>query len=102
MAKVIALYGMPADPAAFNRYYFSTHVPLAKTLPGLLTYEVSEGAVSDLSGNRPYHLAATLTFKDMAGIQAALVSPEGVATAADLGNFATGGVTLLIFDSKFV
>jgi uncharacterized protein (TIGR02118 family) len=35
MAKIVALYKEPADPAAFDAYYYSTHVPLAKTLPGL-------------------------------------------------------------------
>ena len=28
MAKLLALYKTPADPAAFDRYYFSKHVPL--------------------------------------------------------------------------
>ena len=40
--------------------------------------------------------------RSMADIGAALSSPEGQAAAADVGNFATGGVTLLIFDSKTV
>ena len=35
MAKVIALYKKPADPAAFDSHYWSTHMPLAKTMPGL-------------------------------------------------------------------
>ena len=30
MAKIMALYKNPADTAAFDSYYFSTHVPLAK------------------------------------------------------------------------
>ena len=45
MAKIVALYKEPADPAAFDAYYYSTHVPLAKTLPGLRGYEVSTGPV---------------------------------------------------------
>ena len=27
MAKIIAMYKTPADPAAFDRYYFGPHVP---------------------------------------------------------------------------
>jgi len=38
----------------------------------------------------------------MAAIGQALASPEGVATAADLGNFAQAGVDLLMFDTKVV
>jgi uncharacterized protein (TIGR02118 family) len=75
-------------------------VPLAKTLPGLARYEVSTGGVTDAAGQAMYHLAATLTFASPDVIQAALVSPEGVATAGDLANFASGGVSLLIFESR--
>jgi hypothetical protein len=38
----------------------------------------------------------------MAAIQAALGSPEGAATAGDLGNFAQAGVELLMFDTREV
>ncbi len=99
-AKVIALYGAPKDAAAFNEYYFAKHVPLAKTLPGLAGYEVSTGGVNDIGGQPAYHLAATLTFASLDDIQSALTSPVGVATAGDLANFATGGVNLLVFESR--
>ena len=35
MAKLIVLYKRPKDPKAFDAYYFSTHVPIAKKIPGL-------------------------------------------------------------------
>lgn len=35
MAKLVALYRTPADASAFDSYYFSTHAPLAKKIPGL-------------------------------------------------------------------
>jgi uncharacterized protein (TIGR02118 family) len=40
-----------------------------------------------------------LTFDSTAAIQAALGSPEGQATAADLGNFATAGVDLYMAET---
>lgn len=100
MAKIIAMYGQPADPAAFDRYYFSKHVPLAKTVPGLRHYEVTTGIVMTPAGASPWHLVVTLTFDSMAAVQTALASPEGLATAADLANFATGGVDLLLADTR--
>ena len=100
MAKVMAMYGQPADPAAFDRYYYSKHVPLAKTVPGLRNYEVTTGLVMTPTGASPWYLVATLTFDSMAAVQAALASPEGQATAADIGNFATGGVDLLLADTR--
>lgn len=101
MAKVFAMYKQPADPAAFDRYYYSTHVPIAKKLPGLRHYEVTSGDVMLLAGGAsPYRLIACLTFDSVAAVKAALASPEGQATAADLGNFATGGVDLYVADTK--
>ena len=99
MAKVIAMYRTPADAAAFDRYNFDRHVPLARTIPGLRTYEVTRGTIATLDGPAPYHLIATLTFDSLADIQAALTSQQGQATAADLANFATGGVELYIAET---
>lgn len=99
MAKVIALYKTPADATAFDAYYRSTHVPLAKTLPGLRGYQVSRGPIGTPAGEAPLHLVAVLEFDSMAAVQAALTSPEGVATAGDLANFAQAGVELLMFDT---
>ena len=100
MAKVIALYKKPADTAAFDAHYWSKHMPLAKTMPGLRSYEVSTGPITTPAGEAALHMLGILTFDSMAAVQVALSSPEGVATAADLGNFAQAGVELLIFDTK--
>jgi len=100
MAKLVALYKKPADVAAFDAYYFSTHVPTAKKVPGLRRYDVSTGPVASAQGESPYHLIALLEFDSLAAIQAGLGSPEGKATAADLANFAQAGVDLLMFDTK--
>lgn len=100
LAKLIALYRHPKDKAAFDAYYAGTHAPLAKTIPGLTHYEVSDGIVGGPAGPSEYHLVALLSFDTVADIQAGLASPEGQATAADLENFADGGAELLIFDTK--
>ena len=101
MATLIALYNKPSDAAAFDKYYYSTHVPLAKKITGLRRYQVSAGVNTPQGGSR-YHLVAMLSFDSMAAIQQALGSPEGQATAADLANFADAGVELLVFDTKDV
>ena len=59
MAKVFAMYKRPADPAAFDRYYYATHVPIAKKIPGRRGYEVTSGPVTTLVGPAPYHLVAS-------------------------------------------
>ena len=102
MAKLLAMYKQPADPAAFDRHYFGTHVPLAKKIPGLERDDVNQGPVLTPAGPAPYHLVAILTFGPLAALQAGLGSAEGKATAADLANFAQAGVDLCFFDEKRV
>jgi uncharacterized protein (TIGR02118 family) len=100
MATLVVLYNKPADAAAFDDHYFSKHVPLAKTIPGLRKYEVSTGAVGTPSGPSDYHLVALLTFDSIAAIGAAFGSEQGKATAGDLANFAQAGAQLLICDTR--
>jgi uncharacterized protein (TIGR02118 family) len=102
MAKLVVLYKTPADPAAFDAHYASTHIPLAKQMPGVTRYEISSGAVATPQGASPYHLAAVISFETIEALRTALGSPEGKAAARDLGNFAQAGAELLIFDTKDV
>lgn len=102
MAKLIAMYGVPADREAFDRYYFDTHTKIAKKLPGLRSYEVTKGTIGTLDGTAPYHMIAFLEFDSADAAKAALASPQGKATADDLANFATGGVEIMIADTAKV
>jgi uncharacterized protein (TIGR02118 family) len=98
LATLLVLYKTPKDPAAFDRYYVETHIPIAKKVPGLKSYRVSKGGVGTPTGLSGVHLVATLTFDSMAALQAGLGSPEGGAAAGDVPNFASGGVDFLMFD----
>jgi uncharacterized protein (TIGR02118 family) len=102
LADLVVLYKTPTDPAAFDRYYFENHVPLAKKLPGLRKYTVSKGPIATAAGPAGLHLIATLTFDSLADIAAAFSSPEGKATAADVPKFATGGVEMNFFETREV
>jgi len=99
MTYLLVQYGVPADVNAFNRYYHETHVPLAKALPGLREFTVSDGLVNPLAGTAP-HLIAQLTFDSPEAVEAALASPEGQATVADLPNFVTGGVSIMVYTAR--
>ena len=100
MARLVAMYKTPKDPVAFDKYYFETHVPIAKKIPGLRKYEVNHGPVGTPAGPASFYLIATLHFDDMAAIQNAFASPEGQATAADMQLFATEGVEMFLFGSR--
>jgi uncharacterized protein (TIGR02118 family) len=102
MARVVVMYKAPKDPVAFDKYYFATHVPIAKRIPGLRKYEVSQGAVGTPAGPSGVHLVAILHFDAMAAVQRAFASPEGQAAVADVQTFATGGVDIFMFDNRDV
>ncbi|WP_404864376.1 EthD family reductase [Georhizobium sp. MAB10] len=102
MAKLIALYKKPADTEKFDAYYRDTHIPLAKTIPGLTNYEISTSSIATPEGQAPYYLIAMLSFESLSAINEGLQSPQGQATAADLANFADAGVDLIFFDDEKV
>lgn len=93
MEKLFVFYGQPEDPAAFEQYYRSTHLPLAKQLPGVISAEFSLG-LQGMEGQVPYWGVFEAVFESRAAMETALSSPEGLAVGADVVNYATGGATL--------
>ena len=103
MARLVVMYMTPKDAVAFDKYYFETHVPLAKKVPGLRKYEVSAGGVGSPADDSGVHLIATLEFDDMAAVGAAFASPEGQAAARDVQVFAPGDMArMFIFENREV
>ncbi|GMB80276.1 EthD family reductase [Shinella zoogloeoides] len=104
MAALVAIYKTPADVDAFEKHYFGTHIPLAKTMPGLRKYEVSHGPVSALAGPNDVYLVGAVYFDDLEAMRRAFASPEGRATAADRRLFAPDetGVRIFVFDTREV
>jgi uncharacterized protein (TIGR02118 family) len=101
MPKVLVLYKKPKSAEAFEKHYMAVHAPLAKKIPGLVAYDISRGGVGTPSGpSDDIHLVATLAFDTMDALKAGMGSAEGKAAAADLSNFADGGVDLYIFDTQ--
>ena len=74
-------------------------MPLAKKIPGMRQYEISEGGIATPGGPAPYHLIAILHFNDIAAIRNAFGSAEGQAAVADVQTFATGGADIFMFES---
>jgi uncharacterized protein (TIGR02118 family) len=88
-------YPAPADTARFKAYYEATHVPLAKTLPGLkscsFAYPEALGPVP-----APFCIFQAW-FADRVAMFAALQSDIGKKVAADVPNYSPGGATLFHF-----
>jgi uncharacterized protein (TIGR02118 family) len=102
MARVLVLYKKPKNAEAFDKYYASVHIPLAKKIPGLKKYDISTAPLRTPAGESNVHLAATLYFDSLDALKAGMGSAEGKAAGADLANFADGGADLYIFDTKEV
>ena len=95
MDVLTVCYGHPKDPAAFDAHYQATHGPLVEKIPGLAAFTARHCTSLDGSA-APYYLLAELSFASAEALNAGLSSPEGQATAADLANFADGGVTMFV------
>ena len=102
MAELIAVYRTPRNADAFNAYYFAKHAALAKTMPGLRSYQASDGAVGLPVEPGGVHLVAILGFDSVDAIRQGPGTPQGEATAADLASFADDGVDLMVCDAKDV
>jgi uncharacterized protein (TIGR02118 family) len=100
MHRLLVLYPMPDDPAAFRDYYENHHAPLAAQLPGLRGYRYGFDVAVPGGGEAPYFCAFEGDFDDAAALDAALASPKGQEVGADVANYATGGAVLLRCDMR--
>ena len=104
MAKMVVIYKTPKDPAAFERHYFEVHVPLAKQLPGLRSYEASKGPITSLAAATDTYLVGILHFDSLVAIRDAFASDCGRACAADRRALVPDerDVQIFLFDAQSV
>ncbi len=96
MMKATVLYGHPASPDEFEKYYASTHLPLAAKTKGVARLELTKFVAAPDGGRPAFYRMAELYFTTQAEMEQSMESAEGHAMVADLANFATGGVTVVI------
>jgi uncharacterized protein (TIGR02118 family) len=96
MVKMSVLYGQPKDPAAFEKYYAETHMPLVSKMQGVSKIELSKVVGTPDGREAAFYRMADLYFNNDHDMKRVLDTSEAKATVADLANFATGGVTVLI------
>jgi uncharacterized protein (TIGR02118 family) len=96
MIKATVLYGHPTDAEAFEKYYEETHHPIVLNASGIIKFEYTKFLPAPDGTAADYYRMAELYFNGPAEMQQTLASPEGKAMAADLANFATGGVKILM------
>jgi uncharacterized protein (TIGR02118 family) len=97
MHRLQVSYPTPSDPAAFLRYYVEHHVPLARTLPGLLDCRYVQPKPLGPVDGVPFMLFEA-DFVDERALFNALQSPVGAQVAADVPNYSPAGATLMHYD----
>ena len=88
MARMVVIYRTPKDVEAFRPALLRNPPPLAKKIPGLRKYEISDGAIATPVGASDVHRIGTLYFDSLAAIEKAFASAEGKAAGADRRLFA--------------
>jgi uncharacterized protein (TIGR02118 family) len=95
MPRLIALYNVPDDPAAFDAHYRDVHAAIIARYPNLRDVRLTT-PVGVAGRPAPFHLLAEMVFDTEADLDAAIMSESGMESARDLRNFAGAGVTLFI------
>jgi uncharacterized protein (TIGR02118 family) len=98
-AKIIVLFGKPADPQQFDKEYWENHIPLAKQMPGLKKYTVHK-VVSAPRGEPAYYQVVELEFDNMDSLKNAIASQAGKDSGRHGVKIATGGMTFLYAETK--
>ncbi|MFB9907996.1 EthD family reductase [Allokutzneria oryzae] len=91
MYRLTVLYGHPHDPKAFDEYYETVHLPLARKMEGLTGWTIGKCEPLVAGAQAPYYMTVGLYAESRERLEEILASPEGQATVADVPNFATGG-----------
>lgn len=96
MIKAKVLYGHPIDVEAFEKYYAEKHHPVVLQVKGIVKWEYTKFLPGPDGAAPVYYRMAELYFTTPEQIKTTMSSPEAQTMAGDLGNFATGGVTILM------
>ncbi len=99
LVNALVLFGVPLDREAFDHHFEERHHPILVGLPNVkevVTHRIAGAA----SGDSPFYLIVDLQFPSEEAMQEGLNSQEGQSMAGDLGNFASGGVTILFSNAS--
>lgn len=86
MIKLTVLYGHPVEPAAFEAYYFNTHMPLVAPMHGVVKAETTKFMSAADGGKTGLLPDGRVVFQQYGRTTNCLGSPEGTATTDDLQN----------------
>jgi len=92
-AHLVVLYNAPKDPAAFEKYYSETHLPLLAKHAKEIGF--TSGVFVKFDATAPFYRKAELTFASRDALRKGTSTPGFKAVADDIPVFASGGFTAL-------
>ena len=95
MHVLTVCYGHPADPAAFDSYYASTHRPLAEKIPGLPASPLATATRSMVRSRLITCWPSSASLRRRRW-PPGWPRPRDTAAAADVPNFADGGAAMFV------
>lgn len=96
MPKLVVMYPLPTDVAAFEKAYVEEHAPLVHAqLPSVRRLDAAR-VVPAPRGETEYHWVAELHFDSMAALNEATSSPGGQRLAGHARQISTGGAPLIL------
>jgi uncharacterized protein (TIGR02118 family) len=94
---LVAIHKKPGmSRQEFVRYWREVHAPLAEKMPGVRRYVINPAIEAPGRGEPSFDGLAELWFDDVAAWEAALASPAGRETSADVAEFAQPDKMLLV------
>lgn len=94
--KLTVLYGQPKSAEEFEKYYLGTHNQLFTAVKGIRRSEMGK-SMPKADGSPPaFYRIFEAWFDSPEHMAAVMSTPEWKKVGADLPNFASGGVTILI------
>lgn len=87
MYKMVALYKLPEDTAAFDKHYNDVHTPLTLKIPHMKEFRVSKVFGSPM-GKSEFYLQAEMVFESKEDFDKGVKSPESMASGKDAFEFA--------------
>jgi uncharacterized protein (TIGR02118 family) len=96
MVKLTFLFNRPADPTAFDQYFFERHLPLHAGIRNIERREIARVLGTPDGSQSPYHLIAEYYFETMEALMEDFSSEGGQALNRDLANFAEAGFTVFV------
>jgi uncharacterized protein (TIGR02118 family) len=94
--KLTVLYGMPKDPVEFDRYYFATHMPIVRAAGQGIRMETAKGMPGQDGAAPAYYRIFEAWFESAAQMAAITSTPAWARAAADVPNYASGGMTFFV------